>query len=62
MIRNRNSKDLALYFIDLSLFSILFLSLKAHITSFRKTIIFLKNVQVYAILLVDLFMEKIHET
>ena len=31
-------------------------------TSFRKTIIFLKNEQAYAILLVDLFMEKIHET
>ena len=33
------------------------------ITSFfRKTIIFLKNILVYAILLVDLIMEKIHET
>lgn len=40
-----------------------FLSLlKNSMTSFRKTIIFLKNKQVYAILLVDLFMEKIHET
>ena len=32
---------------------------KTLITSFRKTIIFLKNILVYAILLVDLFMEKI---
>jgi len=62
MIHNRKSKDLVLYFIDLSLFSILFPSLKAPITSFRKTIIFLKNKYVYAILLVDLIMEKIHET
>lgn len=35
---------------------------KTHATSFRKTIIFLKNILVYAILLVDLIMEKIHET
>jgi len=40
----------------------LFLSLETPITSFRKTIIFLKNILVYAILLVDLIMEKIHET
>ena len=59
---SQQKKDLGLYFIDLSLFSILFLSLKAPITSFRKTIIFLKNIQIYAILLVDLIMEKIHET
>ncbi len=31
-------------------------------TSFRKTIIFLKNIYSYAILLVDLFMENIDET
>ena len=41
---------------------ILVILLKIPITSFRKTIIFLKNEQAYAILLVDLFMEKIHET
>ena len=41
---------------------ILVILLKIPITSFRKTIIFLKNLLVYAILLVDLFMEKIHET
>ena len=35
---------------------------KTHVISFRKTIIFLKNIGVYAILLVDLIMEKIHET
>ena len=39
-----------------------YILLKSSITSFRKTIIFLKNNLVYAILLVDLFMEKIHET
>ena len=47
MIHNRNSEDLSKSF------------LKSSITSFRKTIIFLKNILVYAILLVDLFMEKI---
>ena len=38
---------------------ILVILLKSSIISFRKTIIFLKNLLVYAILLVDLFMEKI---
>ena len=41
---------------------IVFFASMRSITSFRKTIIFLKNMQVYAILLVDLIMEKIHET
>ena len=33
--------------------------IEGYATSFRKTIIFLKNIYIYAILLVDLFMEKI---
>ncbi len=51
MIHNNNSEDLDPFYSGL----------KISTTSFRKTIIFLKNIQVYAILLVDLFMEKIHE-
>ena len=46
---HNNSKDLDLFYTGLSLF----ITLKTPITSFRKTIIFLKNMQVYAILLVE---------
>ena len=45
-----------------SIFFVVLTFRKTAITSFRKTIIFLKNILVYAILLVDLIMEKIHET